>query len=51
MATWKVENTFVPKFIPDNFKWHERDGFETWYLRNKCSELLKDRFRISKIGK
>ena len=42
MATWKVDNTFVPKFIPDNLKWYERDGLETWYLRNKCSEFLED---------
>ena len=42
MATWKVENIFVPKFIPDNLKWYERDGFETWQLRNKCSEFLED---------
>ena len=42
MATWKVDNTFVPKFIPDNLKQYERDGLETWYLRNKCSEFLED---------
>ena len=29
MATWKVDNTFVPKFIPDNLKLYERDGLET----------------------
>ena len=37
MATWKVDDTFGPKFIPDNLEWYERDGLETWYLRNKCS--------------
>ena len=42
MAMWKVDNTFVPKFIPDNLKWYECDGLETWYLRNKCSEFLED---------
>ena len=42
MAVWKVDNAFVPKFIPDNLKWYERDGLETWYLRNKCSEFLED---------
>ena len=42
MATWKVDNTFAPKFIPDNLKWYERDGLETWYQRNKCSEFLED---------
>ena len=39
---WKVDNKFVPKFIPDNLKQHQRDGLETWYLRNKCSEFLED---------
>ena len=42
MATWKFDNTFAPKFIPDNLKWYERDGLETWYQRNKCSEFLED---------
>ena len=42
MATWKVDDTFVPKFIPDNLNWYERDGLETWYCRNKCSEFLED---------
>ena len=43
MVTWKVDNTFVPKFIPDNLKLYERDGLETWYLCNKCSEFLEDK--------
>ena len=42
MATWKVDNTVVPKFIPDNLKWYKRGGLETWYLRNKFSEFLQD---------
>ena len=42
MAMWKVDDTFVPKFIPHNLKWYERDGLVTWYLRNKCSEFLED---------
>ena len=42
MATWKVDNTFVPKFITDNLKWYERDGLETWDLRNKCSVFLEN---------
>ena len=39
---WKVDDTFIPKFIPHNLKWYERDGLVTWYLRNKCSEFLED---------
>ena len=29
MAMWKVDNTFVPKFIPDNLKWYKHDGLKT----------------------
>ena len=29
--TWKVDNTFIPKYMPNNLKWYERDGLETWY--------------------
>ena len=42
MATWKVDKSFAPKFIPDNLKWYKHDGLKTWYLRNKCSEFLED---------
>ena len=34
-SAWKVDNTFVPKFIPSNLKWYEHDG-------NKCNEFLED---------
>ena len=50
---WKFDNTFVPKFIPDNLKWYKRDGLETWYPRNKFSEFLQDtnsHFKNRKIG-
>ena len=53
MAMGKLDNTFVPKHIPDNLKWYKRDGLETWYLRNKCSEFLEDtnsHFRNRKKG-
>ena len=43
MATWKVDNTFVPKFISDNLRWCKRDDLEMWYLRNKCSAFLEDK--------
>ena len=43
MATWKVDNTFVPKFISDNLRWYKRDDLEMWYLRNKCSAFLADK--------
>ena len=51
-STWKVDNTFVPKFIPSNLKWHEHDGLDMWYLCNKCNGFLEDtdsNFENSKI--
>ena len=41
-STWKVDNKFIPKFIPNNLKWFEHDGLDTWYLQNKCNEFLED---------
>ena len=38
----KVTNIFIPKFVADNLKWHERDGLETWYRKNKCDDFLHD---------
>ena len=35
-------NTFIPEYVPDNLKWYERDGLDTWYKKNKCGEFLED---------
>ena len=35
-------NTYIPEYIPDNLKWYERDGRDTWYKKNKCNEFLED---------
>ena len=35
-------NTYIPEYVPDNLKWYERDGLDTWYKKNKCDELLED---------
>ena len=40
--TWKVDNNFVPPFVPKDLKWFEKGGLETWYSRNKCEEFLKN---------
>ena len=29
--TWESDNCF----IPGDLKWSERDGLDTWYLKNK----------------
>ena len=41
-VTWKVDNNFVPPFVPKDLKWFEKDGLETWYIRNKCEEFLEN---------
>ena len=39
--TWEADNNFIPKYIPGDLKWYEKDGLDTWYLRNKCEDFLK----------
>lgn len=40
--TWQVDNTFVLPYVPENLKWFEGDGLETWHRQNKCREFLED---------
>ena len=40
--TWKSDNCFIPKYIRGDLKWYERDGLDTWYLKNKCDEFLEN---------
>ena len=45
-------NTCVPKYVPDNLKWYERDGLLTWYDQCKCQDFLRDtdgHFKETKI--
>ena len=39
---WEVDNKFVPTYVPNNLKWFERDGLETWYRQNNCNEFLNN---------
>ena len=50
--TWQFDNTFIPNYTPNNLKWYEKDGLETWYRQNKCNEFLsntKELFQKRKI--
>lgn len=38
----KVDNIFVQKFIPNDLKWYERGGLDTWYLEGKCKDFLEN---------
>ena len=39
---WEVDNTFIPKYTPNNLKWYEKDGLETWFRQNTCNEILNN---------
>ena len=38
----KVDNKFIPKYVPNDLPWHQRDGHMTWYDQNKCNDFLED---------
>ena len=38
----KPANSYVPKYVPENLPWFERDGLMTWYNQGKCSDFLRD---------
>ena len=40
--TWEVDNTFILQYVPNDLKWFERDGLETWYRKNKCDKFLNN---------
>ena len=40
--TREMDNVFIPKYVPDNLKWHEKHGLETWCRKNKCDEFLSN---------
>ena len=40
--TWEHDNVFIPKSVPQNLKWYEKDGLETWYRQIKCEEVSKN---------
>ena len=44
----KFDNKFIPKCVPHDLLWFERDGLETWYQHNKCNDFLKDTSEHSK---
>ena len=32
--TLEADNKFIPKYIPEDLKWYEKDRLDTWFLRN-----------------
>ena len=39
---FRYDNKYIPSYVPDNLKWFERYGLETWYNKNKCDEFLSN---------
>lgn len=42
LVNLNFDNKFVPSYVPDDLKWFERDGLETWYRKNKCNDFSND---------
>ena len=40
--TQEADNNFIPKYIPGDLKWYEKDGLDTQNLRNKCEDFLQN---------
>ena len=38
----KLDNHFVPKYIPNDLPSYERDGLMTWYDQVQCQQFLED---------
>lgn len=38
----KLMNSYVPKFVPKDVPWYERDGLMAWYDEIKCEDFLRD---------
>ena len=48
----KFDNRLIPKYVPDDLLWYERDGLETQHQQNKCKDFLRDtaeHFKAMKI--
>ena len=41
----KFDNKFIPKYVPDDLKWYERDGLDTLYLQNKCADFINNTYK------
>ena len=39
---FRNDKKFIRKYVPNNLKWYERDGLNTWYLQIKCNDFLMD---------
>ena len=42
MASRKVDNHFIPTYIPINLPWYKRDGIMTQHDQGKCCNFLEN---------
>ena len=40
--TFRNDNKFIPKYVPNDLKWYEKDSLDIWYLQNRCANFLMD---------
>ena len=40
-STWEVNNVFIPKYVPNNLKWYERDGLDNGIYKINRMNFLK----------
>lgn len=37
-----LSNRLIPKYVPSNLKWDQKDGLDTWYLQGKCNDFIEN---------
>lgn len=37
-----LTNGYIPKFVPQNLPWYERNSLMTWLDQVKCEEMLAE---------
>ena len=35
-------NAYIPKFVPKDLPWYERNSLMTWYDQGQCEDFLRD---------
>lgn len=37
-----LSNRLIPKYVPSNLKWDQKDGLDTWHLQGKCNDFIEN---------
>ena len=38
----KIDNRFIPTYVPKDLPWYKHEGLLVWYDQNKCEEFLEN---------